>query len=957
VDAIGRESGISPAVSARSTFVSSSTILEDPYECEKPQAPGLGQRSRVSTDERSRDRTVSSVHAGILQFHLRRAQEELGQVAFGDQLEAPQQAALQVPVQDGDDQIHHERATSRGLDDFRGPSRCVLPHPYPQNIAEISSIHAREEGFPVCGSSLRVGSRTVCLHEDHGDRCKSGSQAHDASLPILGRLSDEECMQRGVNRPDSSPSSRLRHPRIHQERREVGVGPEAMLLIPRRVVRPGTCYRQGSAGEMGEDVSSNIRSSSSTVQSGSGVVRGAWPADISSGSCSSWQTTYQETADSSEYQLGSSSRHGCPDSDVGGVQDSASLVAPTEGPGHRSIHSTLHSGSSHVHGCLYHRLGCSCGRRPTVRILDTRRESSPHQQLGASGCDQGSDTVNQQASRQSSPPVDRQLDSSQLHQSTRRDSCADPECVSRGTVAVSTQIRRHDEGYSHPRVPECSGRCTIQVRKSDSNRMDSSSGGVSAALLSVGDPTGGLIRDQIQQPVTVVRVAVPRRESHGRRRSVSELGRDGRLRLSANDPVADGSRKDSTVNSKDPSHSSSMAGKGVVPGSSRVARRSSLETPSMGQVATATEVAGLQHEPPGARPSRLASVRGILRQTGFSDAVAERISTRNRRSTARIYQSRWAAFENWCGTERVDPLTASVPIIAEFLLHLFGKGFEVGTVRGYRCAIAATLKHTGRSIGTDKNLTDLLTNLALERPAHKRSVPAWDLALVLKALTRPPYEPLNKADMKYLSFKTAFLLALATGSRVSELHAIDVRTIRFSEGRQEVSFAPAIQFLSKTQNPEDVQRALARISVKSLTDFVDEQMQEDRSLCPVRALRYYLDKTNNVRRASIRLFISCLAPHAEITKATLSAWIKRTVKLAYQLSPDEDRAFAQVRAHDIRGLAASWAFKNSVPLIDVLRAGTWKNHTTFTSFYLKDVTSIQDGLRSLGTLSVAQQRI
>jgi hypothetical protein len=40
-----------------------------------------------------------------------------------------------------------------------------------------------------------------------------------------------------------------------------------------------------------------------------------------------------------------------------------------------------------------------------------------------------------------------------------------------------------------------------------------------------------------------------------------------------------------------------------------------------------------------------------------------------------------------------------------------------------------------------------------------------------------------------------------------------------------------------------------------------------------------------------------------------------------------------------------------------LKAGTWKKHTMFTDFYLKDLTALQNGLRSLGTLSVAQHKV
>jgi hypothetical protein len=131
----------------------------------------------------------------------------------------------------------------------------------------------------------------------------------------------------------------------------------------------------------------------------------------------------------------------------------------------------------------------------------------------------------------------------------------------------------------------------------------------------------------------------------------------------------------------------------------------------------------------------------------------------------------------------------------------------------------------------------LLQSLALERPTRPRIEPAWDLSLVLEVLNGDNFEPLAKVYMKYLAFKTAFLLALAIASRVSELHAIDVDIIRFGENWRDVSFAPSMGFLSKTQTPEDTQRALARVTVKSLCETVDDRMSDDRKLCPIRALR------------------------------------------------------------------------------------------------------------------------
>ena len=46
--------------------------------------------------------------------------------------------------------------------------------------------------------------------------------------------------------------------------------------------------------------------------------------------------------------------------------------------------------------------------------------------------------------------------------------------------------------------------------------------------------------------------------------------------------------------------------------------------------------------------------------------------------------------------------------------------------------------------------------------------------MVLDALSRPPFEPLQQVGLKVLSFKTALLLALASAKCVSDIHALTV---------------------------------------------------------------------------------------------------------------------------------------------------------------------------------------
>lgn len=56
------------------------------------------------------------------------------------------------------------------------------------------------------------------------------------------------------------------------------------------------------------------------------------------------------------------------------------------------------------------------------------------------------------------------------------------------------------------------------------------------------------------------------------------------------------------------------------------------------------------------------------------------------------------------------------------------------------------------------------------RPVLRPMLPAGDLSLVLDALREAPFEPLEEADMKVVSYKTA-LLALTSIKWVGELHA------------------------------------------------------------------------------------------------------------------------------------------------------------------------------------------
>ena len=113
-------------------------------------------------------------------------------------------------------------------------------------------------------------------------------------------------------------------------------------------------------------------------------------------------------------------------------------------------------------------------------------------------------------------------------------------------------------------------------------------------------------------------------------------------------------------------------------------------------------------------------------------------------------------------------------------------------------------------------------------------------------------EPMKDTDLKHLTLKTAFLLALASGKRSSEIHA---KVSNLGQW-EKVALFPSSNFIAKNQLAREGSQSVSPVIISAFTTIVDRQFKEDRTLCPVRALRYYLDRTKDLRGSRSLLFIS-----------------------------------------------------------------------------------------------------
>ena len=353
------------------------------------------------------------------------------------------------------------------------------------------------------------------------------------------------------------------------------------------------------------------------------------------------------------------------------------------------------------------------------------------------------------------------------------------------------------------------------------------------------------------------------------------------------------------------------------------------------------------------KPSCMAPRATAIRKQGFSEAVAARIEAPQRRSTRSVCEAKRAIFTKWCITNQVDFRSPPIKSVADFLLYLFEvKKLQPSTIDGYRSAIADKLGNPTVNISKDDNLTRLLESFHRDRPKGRRGIPSWNLSLVLHQLTKAPFEPLREASLKHLTFKTVFLLALGSGKR-SEIHAWQHKNIRHQSDWSKVSLFPSPSFLSKNQLAKEGPESVAPVVIPALAPTLDRSLKSDRSLCPVRALRYYLDRTSDIRQDKELVFVSFKKGlDKDISPATISSWIKQTVILCYELSDQQAHTLHQVKAHDVRAFAASKAFQSGVSLEQILSACHWKSHNTFTQFYLKDVAWADSELYHLGPVVV-----
>ena len=438
--------------------------------------------------------------------------------------------------------------------------------------------------------------------------------------------------------------------------------------------------------------------------------------------------------------------------------------------------------------------------------------------------------------------------------------------------------------------------------------------------------SSGSLRDPIQLETPVLRVSLSRPESSGSGCSGDRLEQvvlD--LPVPPDQPSPTGPQQTSLIQGQGNSSGPELAQCQVVP--STVRTSTGPASPSASLPVSDSGGQGLLGllllDPP---PSRMVFLKEALGGSLSLENIDLLLSDK-RSSTTHQYQcvwKKWTAYVAQC-----KPASISVDFCLSFFRHLFEGGTKPSTLASYKSALRDPLWWAFKVDLNDDYFARMLKGCVRLRPVSPPKPISWSLHKVLTHLASIDIETTTP---KLRLAKTLFLLALASGSRLSELVALsrDEGQVLFYDSRL-VKLSPDPTFLAKNELPSSRKKPL-RIPALG---------EEYKSLCPVACLKVYIHSTSNVGSGSL------FRTHSGGGPLTPAGMRRELVGIIKASNPG-----SFPRTHDIRKVASSLAFFEDMSFSDLAEYTGWSSPKVFYRHYLKRIGRVPWVCVSAGKVTV-----
>ena len=544
----------------------------------------------------------------------------------------------------------------------------------------------------------------------------------------------------------------------------------------------------------------------------------------------------KKTVDSTSAVVGHSNPVGC------GLPLLPALVSTANSDDRCSVTS---SGTQSVllHGRISQRLGSQLERPSDFQTMVNSRLSTSYQLVGIRSNPTCTTSMGSSVEASDCESLLRQQYSSSIHPQTGRNTFSAPILQNSGTVRAPGSVCDNSHTYTPPRSQECHSRRSVPSQSTQSNRMASSNRNLEQSVLCLRNSPDRHVCHSGEQGDAHLCFSLPGWQSMDGRCPVPIMGRLGTsLCISSGSHCSQNSPENPKIPGHHGHHDRITTSIPTVASTSPVEHTSSDLSPRRPTVPV-----GAQPLTPSIPPrsqtigsSHLELIRDVLKRHLFPDTVVDMAADPLQDSSSNVYNSHWKAFALWANNKGILSNDLSFITLAEYLVYLFSQNKKVNTILVHKASISSVLKLLNPPTAIQEStLHNVIHRMTILRPREQEVLPQWHLSVVLKGLMKPPFA-INGTDrhisLELLSYKTAFLVALASGARGSELVALSRAShnlvfTTLASGVKQVSIRMVPKFIPKNQRPEIIPEPVKFPGIAHL--FPNEP---ERLLCPIRAL-------------------------------------------------------------------------------------------------------------------------
>ncbi|CAC5409344.1 unnamed protein product [Mytilus coruscus] len=274
------------------------------------------------------------------------------------------------------------------------------------------------------------------------------------------------------------------------------------------------------------------------------------------------------------------------------------------------------------------------------RGMDSNSKILAHKLFRNESCDFDTETFSESPEKQLGFSQMRQYQCSTVYQSPRGDKVSKSLLFDMGTMAISNPKQHCFEGSPHNGEEKHFGR-SVEPSKNSTNRMDF--------------------------------------EQHSGESNFCSMGYRKDIKIYEVVPVSDYP------------NCSPVAKEGLVSRDFRIIGSTSNKITNVRKSVESTQDKDLSSKSSDVKSKCMASLDRNFETEGFSKSARTLLNASWRAGTQKDYSAKFEKYCSWCDTKQIDPYTATLNQVADFLALLFESGLQYRTISGYRSMLSAVL--------------------------------------------------------------------------------------------------------------------------------------------------------------------------------------------------------------------------------------------------------------------------